>query len=117
MTGKLVVLSTCGSQAEAERIASALVEKRLAACVNVLPGVTSIYRWEGAIERATEWLLLIKTRRDLFDDLSAEIKRLHSYDVPEVVALPITNGANSYLQWIDEETAPMRGDAGGVSGR
>ena len=111
MTGKVVVLSTCSSQDEAERLGSAVVEKHLAACVTVMPNVTSIYRWKGVVEKATEWMLLIKTRRDLFDELSAELKRLHSYEVPEIIAFTVVNGNAPYLDWIDRETVhPPEGE-------
>jgi periplasmic divalent cation tolerance protein len=103
MTDKIVVLSTCGSAEEAEKIARRLVEMRLAACVNVLAGVRSFYRWKDAIENSTEWLLIIKTSRTRFDGLRAELERLHGYDVPEVVALPIVDGAPNYLNWLDAE--------------
>ena len=106
MTDKIVVLCTCGSAEDAERISGALVESRAAACVNIVPGLTSIYRWQGAIERSPEWLLVIKTRRSLFDRLRAEIEKLHPYEVPEIVALPIVDGAEAYLAWLDRETGP-----------
>lgn len=105
MTGKVVVLSTCSSQEEGERIGSTLVGKRLAACVSIVPGVTSIYRWQGAVENAPEWLLLIKTRQELVDELSAELKRVHSYEVPEILALNVVGGSSAYLKWIDDETS------------
>ncbi|HTC61793.1 MAG TPA: divalent-cation tolerance protein CutA [Candidatus Saccharimonadales bacterium] len=103
MTDKFVILVTCGSTAEAKRIARAVVEERLAACVNILPGaVTSIYRWKGKIESAHERLLLIKTSRKHLARLQATIERLHSYDVPEFIALPVTAGSRKYLAWMDE---------------
>jgi periplasmic divalent cation tolerance protein len=105
MTDKIVVLSTCASPEEAERIARALVGARLAACVNIVPGVRSIYRWKGAVEDAGEWLLLIKTRRDLAGPLGAELARLHSYEVPECIALPVVAGLDAYLGWIGAETS------------
>jgi periplasmic divalent cation tolerance protein len=105
MTDKIVVLSTCGSAEEAEKIARALVERRLAACVNIVPGARSIYRWKGAVEDATEWLLVIKSRRPLFEPLLEELRRVHSYETPEVIALPIVAGAQSYLEWLESETA------------
>lgn len=105
MTDKIAVFSTCGSEEEAKRIARALVEQRLAACVNVVSPVRSVYRWKGAIEEAEEWLLLIKTRRDLFEKLEERLRALHSYDTPEIVALPMVAGAAAYLDWIDAETA------------
>lgn len=102
MTDKMVVLVTCGSQKEARRIARALVEARLAACVNVVQSpVESIYRWKGKVEAAREFLLLIKSARKRFAALEAEVRRLHSYDVPEIVALPIERGSKPYLAWIE----------------
>lgn len=103
MTDKIIVFSTCGSAEEAERIARALVSKRLAACVNLLPQVRSIYRWKGAVEDAQETLLVIKSSRALFDDLRAEIEKLHSYEVAEVIALPIVDGSEAYLEWLGRE--------------
>ena len=103
MTDKIVVISTCESPEQAARIAHHLVDARLAACVNIIPGVQSIYRWKGAVEDASELVLLIKTRRDLFDALRAELKKVHSYELPEVIALPIVDGSESYLGWLDRE--------------
>jgi periplasmic divalent cation tolerance protein len=103
MTDKIVILSTCGSAEEAEKIAARLVEAQVAACVNIVPGIRSIYGWKGAVERATEWLLLIKTRQELFGRVAAEVRRLHSYQVPELIALPVTAGSESYLAWLDGE--------------
>ncbi len=103
MTDKLVVLVTCSSSAEARRIARAVVEARLAACVNILPGaVTSIYRWKGEVESARERLLLIKTSRKRLAKLRAAVERLHSYDVPEFIALPVAAGSPAYLEWMEE---------------
>ena len=101
MTDKIVILCTCGSDEEAERIARSLVESRLAACVNVLPGVRSYYRWQGAVEDATERLLVIKSSRALFADLRSTLEKIHSYEVPEIIALPIVDGAQNYLSWLD----------------
>jgi periplasmic divalent cation tolerance protein len=106
MTDKIVVLSTCASAEEAEKIARKLVERRLAACVNVLAGARSIYHWRGAVEEASEWLLIIKSRRDLFDGLRAEIEKLHSYEVPEVLALAVVEGSRGYLGWMERELSP-----------
>ncbi len=103
----VVVLSTAGSRAEAERIASTLVGERLAACVNIAP-VTSVYRWRGAVERAEELLLVVKTRRGTADRVAARIRALHSYELPEVIVLPIEGGAPDYLAWIVGETTPPR---------
>ena len=108
MTDKIVVLSTCGSAEEAEKIARSLVEKRLAACVNIVPGMRSVYRWKGAIEDASEWLLLIKSKRELFEKLCAELAGLHSYETPEIVALPIAEGSESYLNWMEAELQSTR---------
>jgi periplasmic divalent cation tolerance protein len=93
---------SCESAAEADKIASALVEHRLAACVNILPGVSSVYRWKGSVERASEIILLIKTRRPLLAQVQAEIERLHSYELPELIALPIVDGSERYLEWLDQ---------------
>lgn len=101
MTDKIVVLVTCSSAKEARKIARAVVEQRLAACANlVATPVQSIYRWKGRVESAREFLLIIKTTQVRFAKLEAAIKRLHSYDVPEIIALPIARGAAAYLNWI-----------------
>lgn len=101
----LVVLITTPSMEVAEKIASHLVEQRLAACVNITTPVRSIYRWEGKIERDEEILLICKTRRDLFDpDFTTAVKALHPYTVPEIIALPIEMGSATYLDWIQAET-------------
>ena len=103
MTDKLVVLVTCSSPAEARRIARAVVEARLAACVNILPGaVQSIYRWKGKVESARERLLLIKTSRRRLAKLRKTVEQLHSYDVPEFIALPIAVGSPAYLAWMED---------------
>ncbi len=104
MTDRIVVLSTCGSSEEAERIARALVERRLAACVNIVPGVQSVYRWQGAVEQVAELLLVIKTRRERFAELRDALRALHSYEVPECIALSSEAGAPAYLDWIAAET-------------
>jgi periplasmic divalent cation tolerance protein len=102
MTDKIIVFSTCGSAEEAGRIARALVEKKVAACVNILTGMRSVYRWKGAVEDAEESLLVIKTTRDLFGRVRDEIRALHSYEVPEVIALPVVDGLDAYLSWIGD---------------
>ena len=102
MTDKIVILCTCSSEEEAERIARALVEARVAACANIVPRVRSIYRWQGAVEEAAECLLIIKSSRALFPALRAALEQAHSYEVPEIVALPIVEGAPKYLHWLDE---------------
>jgi periplasmic divalent cation tolerance protein len=105
MTDKIVVLTTCASADEAEKIARALVSKKLAACVNMLPAVRSIYRWKGAVEDAQEIQLVMKSSRGLFDEVRAEIEKLHSYEMPEVIAIPIVDGSEAYLDWLNRELA------------
>lgn len=103
MTDKIVVLSTCDSEDEAVRIARHLVDHHLAACVNIVPGARSVYRWKDKIEDSQELLLVIKSRRDLFDALRVEIEKIHSYEVPEIVALPIIDVSEGYRAWLDHE--------------
>ena len=103
MTDKIVVQSTCDSEEQAAQIGRHLVERRLAACVNILAGARSIYRWKEKIEDAPEFMLVIKSRRDLFGTLCAEIEKLHSYESPEVIALQIVDGSENYLGWLDRE--------------
>jgi periplasmic divalent cation tolerance protein len=98
----ILVLCACGSEAEAEEIADQLVSNHLAACVNISAPVRSVYRWQGKVESAPEWLLTIKTGRTRFDELAAAIQSLHSYELPEIVALPITAGFAPYLKWITD---------------
>ena len=100
----IVVFVTCGSEDEGLKIARALVEEKLAACANMVSPLRSIYRWEGKICDEKEWLLLIKTRQSRFEDLAKRVKALHSYSVPEIIALPITEGSPAYLNWISENT-------------
>lgn len=107
MTGPVVVLSAVGAQPDAERIARALVEERVAACVNIVPGVTSIYRWKGAVEQEGEVLLVIKTMAAQLDALKARLLELHPYELPEVVVLPIGGGHGAYLEWIAEQVRPL----------
>lgn len=102
MSDRLVVLCTVGRAEDAERIAGEVVARGLAACVNVLPGVVSIYRWKGGVERDAEHLLVIKTRRERFEALREAIVSLHPYELPEVIALPIEAGHQAYLDWLDE---------------
>lgn len=104
-TAKIVVLTNCGSLNEARRIAKALVEKRLAACVNTVTApVESTYRWKGKVEQAKEYLLLIKTSRAHYAAVERTIRELHSYDVPEIIALPIAAGSKDYLSWLTQNT-------------
>jgi periplasmic divalent cation tolerance protein len=109
MTDKILVLVTCGPAKEARRIALSLVELRLAACVNILEApVRSIYRWKGRVESTKEMLLVIKSSRKQFAKLERAIKKIHSYDVPEIIALPIERGSREYLSWITESLQPPR---------
>jgi periplasmic divalent cation tolerance protein len=100
MTDKIVVLSTCATSDDAEMLARVLVTGQLAACVSVVPRVRSFYHWKGKLETADEFLLIIKTSRDLFDALNAELEKLHPFEVPEVLAIPIVAGAENYLNWL-----------------
>jgi periplasmic divalent cation tolerance protein len=102
MTEKIVILCTCASEAEAARLARLLVEGRLAACVNVLPHVRSYYRWQGKVEASEELLLIVKSTRERFEEIRRTIEGAHSYEVPEIVALPVVAGSPAYLAWMDE---------------
>jgi len=102
MTGPVVALSTVATAEDAERIARSLVEKGVAACVNVVPGVVSFYRWKGRLERDAEVLLVIKTLGERFEALKAALLAEHPYEVPELVALPITAGHERYLEWLED---------------
>ena len=104
MIEHIVALSTLGSEEEAVRLAKTLVERRLVACVNVLPGVRSFYRWEGRLADDREVFLIMKTRSERWEALSAAIAELHPYDVPELISLPLHGGAASYLSWVDAST-------------
>ncbi len=108
MTSAIVVLVTVGSEQEAESIATALLEERLAACVNVTSPVRSLYHWEGRIADDREWQLIIKTQERLFEALAARVRALHSYDVPEIIALPVLAGTTDYVDWIQNETKSER---------
>jgi periplasmic divalent cation tolerance protein len=102
MTDKRIVLSAAGSQEEARKIAHALVERRLAACVNIVPGVESVYRWQGKLDTAAEWLLVMKTTAEAFPALHDALRELHSYEVPECLMLTVEDGDTAYLEWIGE---------------
>jgi len=103
MTDKIVVFSACATEEEAEKIARTLVEARLAACVNIVPGARSVYRWQGAIETAAEWMLIIKSSRQIFGRLSGALEKAHSYQIPEVLAVPVVEGAPNYLNWLEDQ--------------
>ena len=100
MTDKRLVLSTAGSEEEARKIARHLVENQLAACVNIVPRIESIYRWQGRVETSREWLLLIKTSAERFPEVRDAIRELHSYELPECIAINIEDGSLEYLQWL-----------------
>lgn len=104
MTDAIVVLVTCGSKAEADALAQILLDNRLAACINCINAVESIFRWKGKIERETELLLIVKTQADRFAELAETVRRHHSYETPEIIALPIIDGHADYLAWLKEET-------------
>ena len=104
MTDSIVILSTVPDADKAAEIAKALVEEHLVACVNIIPGLRSIFRWEGKLSDDAEVLCIIKTARDRFDQVAARIKSLHPYSVPEVIALPIVRGFDPYLEWIRKST-------------
>lgn len=106
MSEPLLILSTCPDEATARRIAGALVEQRLAACVNILSGLRSVYLWEGRSHDDAELLLLIKTRSTAYTAVEARIIELHPYELPEVVAVPIQNGLSNYLAWINDTVEP-----------
>ncbi|MBS0213477.1 MAG: divalent-cation tolerance protein CutA [Proteobacteria bacterium] len=105
----LLVLCTCPDAANAQALADSLVERRLAACVNLLPGVRSVYRWQGRVEQADEVLLLVKTTDDRFEALQEQIVRMHPYAVPEVLAFKAVDGLPAYLGWVETETRDEAG--------
>ena len=112
MTDKIVILATCRNRLQARKIAHHLVETQLAACVNISSHFESVYRWKGEIQRDREYLLVIKTRRKLFPQVEKAVRSLHSYENPEVIALPIVEGSRDYLKWIDESLKPRGMGAG-----
>ncbi len=104
LDNEIVVFVTTASETEALRIGRAVVEQELAACANVLSAIRSVFRWEGKVSEEHECLMILKSRADLFDELAAAIKDLHSYSVPEIIAVPIQRGWPDYLRWIHEVT-------------
>ncbi len=100
-TDRIIVLITVGSEEEARKIAELLIKEKKAACVNIVPGVDSLFRWKGKIDSARESLLLVKTRASLFPEIISLVKEAHSYEVPEIIALPIIGGSQDYLKWLD----------------
>lgn len=105
MDHELVVFVTTSNKDEAARLADALVSERLAACVNVVPAIESVYRWEGKVTRDSEVLLIIKTTAERYPELERRVKELHSYSTPEVIALKIEQGSEQYLKWLRDSTA------------
>ncbi len=105
MTDCTITFVTCGKREEAERIAESLVSERLAACVNIVPGVTSVYVWEEKLCKESEWLLVIKSSEKRGEELQRRVRSLHSYSVPEIVTVPIESGSSDYLRWVKESTA------------
>ena len=104
MKSFIQISTTTESKEQAQKIARSLVEQKLAACVQISGPIESIYRWKTKVEKAEEWLCLIKTREDLFDKVQTAIKKLHSYETPEIIAIPIIKGSKEYLKWIYNET-------------
>jgi len=100
----VVIFVTAANKKEAEKIAAALIKKKLAACVNIIENVHSLFRWQGKVDSAKEALLIVKTRKTLMNKLIKKVKSLHSYEVPEIIALPIVSGNEKYLKWIDDST-------------
>ena len=113
MTDKVVILVTAPNLREAKKIAKALVEERLAACVNITSPVQSIYRWQGKLNQDREFLLVIKSTRELFGEIQASVLKLHSYTTPEIICLPIVEGSADYLQWIGDEVKRLAGEQPG----
>ena len=109
MTGSTVVMVSASSQNEAEKIAKDLVERKLAACVSIIPNMRSIYIWEGKVEDSEEYLMIIKTRGELFEQVKEAIQQLHSYKIPEIISLPITHALEDYVRWINEVTLLSQG--------
>jgi periplasmic divalent cation tolerance protein len=107
VTAPVIVLSAVGAPPDAQKIARTLVEERLAACVNVVPGVVSVYRWKGVVEKEDELLLVIKTIGERVEQLKARLLELHPYELPEVVVIPIGGGHGAYLDWIAEQVRPL----------
>jgi periplasmic divalent cation tolerance protein len=110
MSDELIIFVTAPNEDEARRIADAVVNEELAACVNIIGGVESIYRWQGRVERDRELLLIIKSRAGRYADLERRVKELHSYTTPEVIAFKIERGSQGYLDWIRDSTSPQKTD-------
>jgi periplasmic divalent cation tolerance protein len=106
VTDKVVIFVTVASLGEGKKIARHLVETQLAACVNILQSMESVYRWEGKIAEEKEFLLLIKSTGELFPEIEAEISKIHSYQTPEIICLPVIEGSRNYLQWVSDSVKP-----------
>ena len=113
MSKFIVVLMTCADREKSRKIARTLVEEEKAACVSIFPRGESYFRWQGKIEREEEFLLIAKTRATLFPELTAAVKKIHSYEVPEIIALPITGGSREYLKWLSREAPDEEDDSTG----
>jgi len=107
MPNHIVIYITTGSLSEAKKIGRTLVEEKLVACSNIISPIRSIYSWQGKICDDKEVLMILKTRKKLFKQIVKRVEKLHSYEVPEIIAMPIVEGSNQYLSWIDEETIPF----------
>lgn len=107
MTDKVVIMVTAASRRECRKIARHLVEEKLAACVNITQAIESIYRWEGKVADEKEFVMLIKSTRELFPEIKAAISKLHSYHTPEIICLPIIDGSRNYLQWVADSVKPV----------
>jgi periplasmic divalent cation tolerance protein len=103
-TEYIIVLISAPNEEEASKISHTVVEERLAACVNIMHSVRSIYRWQGRVEDESEVLMVVKTKRTLFERLQGRVKELHSYEVPEIIGLPVIEGSKEYLDWLGQET-------------
>jgi periplasmic divalent cation tolerance protein len=112
VTDKIVIMVTAASRAECRKIARHLVEAELAACVNITPGIESVFRWKGKLERDPEYLMLIKSTRQLFPEIKAAISKIHSYHTPEIICLPIIEGSRNYLQWVSDSVKKPSSGAG-----
>jgi len=112
MTQFIQILTATGTKDSAERIAKSLVEKRLAACVQVFGPIVSIYRWKGQIESAGEWLCLMKSRKNLFNDIIRAIREIHPYEIPEIMSVPVLDGSEDYLAWLESELKEEEHDTG-----
>lgn len=109
-SGYIEVVTTTECREDAERIARRLIDDRLAACVQISGPITSVYRWKGQVETAVEWQCRAKSRADLFERLEAAIRQIHPYEVPEILAMPVSQGVADYVRWLDEQLCPPRTD-------